>query len=197
MVRRKEPRRLSAEEQDLWYRVVGKTTRRPTRPEAAPLAETVPPKAVQPRPPIAPFQIGERNRDAPSPARSVPAMVQRPAQQPVAMDHKAFTRMKRGKLSVEGRIDLHGMTLDQAHPRLTGFIMSAHAAGKRLVLVITGKGKRRDDYGPMPVRQGILKHQVPIWLRSPMLGPIVLQVSEAHQSHGGSGAFYVYLRRNR
>ncbi|QFT58275.1 putative DNA endonuclease SmrA [Sulfitobacter sp. THAF37] len=116
---------------------------------------------------------------------------------PVQMDRKSFTRMKRGKLRPEGRIDLHGMTLDRAHPALTGFILSSHRDGKRLVLVITGKGKARDDGGPIPVRHGVLRHQVPQWLATPPLASAVLQVTPAHISHGGGGAYYVYLRRRR
>ena len=116
---------------------------------------------------------------------------------PVQMDHKAFGKLKRGKLRPEGRIDLHGMTLDRAHPALNGFIMNAHARGKRLVLVITGKGKRRDEGGPIPERDGVLRPQVPQWLSMPPLSSLVLQIAQAHVSHGGGGAYYVYLRRNR
>lgn len=126
-----------------------------------------------------------------------PALADQINHAPVQMDQKAFGRLKRGKLRPEGRIDLHGMTLDRAHPALTGFIMDAHARGKRLVLVITGKGKRRDEGGPIPVRHGILRHQVPQWLAMPPLSALVLQISQAHISHGGGGAYYVYLRRQR
>ena len=111
------------------------------------------------------------------------------------MDAKAYGKMTRGKLSPEARIDLHGMTLAEAHPELIHFILNAQAGGLRLVLVITGKGKRRDDLGPIPHRTGALRHQVPQWLRLPPLGQVVLQVSEAHLMHGGSGAYYVDLRR--
>ena len=103
--------------------------------------------------------------------------------------------MRRGKLAPEARIDLHGMTLAEAHPELIHFILNAQTAGMRLVLVITGKGKRRDDTGPIPQRVGALRHQVPQWLRLPPLGPAVLQITEAHLKHGGSGAYYVYLRK--
>lgn len=116
---------------------------------------------------------------------------------PVQMDQKAFGKLKRGKLKPEGRIDLHGMTQDRAHPLLTEFILSAHARGKRLVLVITGKGKMRDDGGPIPVRHGVLRHRVPQWLTMPPLASAVLQITQAHISHGGGGAYYVYLRRQR
>ena len=118
-------------------------------------------------------------------------------QSPVQMDQKSFGKLKRGKLRPEGKIDLHGMTLDRAHPALTGFVMNAHAQGKRLILVVTGKGKMRDDGGPIPVRHGVLRHQVPQWLGMAPLKSVVLQIVQAHISHGGGGAYYVYLRRHR
>ena len=63
------------------------------------------------------------------------------------------------------------------------------------MLVITGKGKQGPDFGPIPQRYGVLKHQVPQWLHMPPLGPCILQITEAHLKHGGAGAYYVYLRR--
>jgi DNA-nicking Smr family endonuclease len=138
---------------------------------------------------------------APKPRKTthdlVPSLPDQLGAAPVQMDQKAFGRMKRGKLKPEGRIDLHGMTLDRAHPALSRFIQSAHKSGKRLVLVITGKGKLRDDGGPIPTRFGVLRHQVPQWLSMPPLSSVVLQVTQAHISHGGGGAYYVYLRRHR
>ena len=113
------------------------------------------------------------------------------------MSKKTHGRMMRGKMRPEGRIDLHGMTLAEAHPALTGFIMSSHAAQKRLVLVITGKGRAREDEGPIPVRRGILRHHVPQWLAARPLSGLILEVRPAHPRHGGEGAFYVYLRRHR
>ena len=127
----------------------------------------------------------------------VPSLPEQMRQSPVQMDSKAFGKLKRGKMRPEGRIDLHGMTLDRAHPALTKFILGSHAKGRRLVLVITGKGKMRDEGGPIPVRHGVLRHQVPQWLTMPPLSSAVLQVSQAHISHGGGGAYYVYLRRHR
>jgi DNA-nicking Smr family endonuclease len=127
----------------------------------------------------------------------MPSLPEQIRKTPVQMDNKAFGRLKRGKLKPESRIDLHGMTLDRAHPALTRFILSAHGNGKRLVLVITGKGKMRDEGGPIPVRHGVLRHQVPQWLSMAPLSGVVLQISQAHISHGGGGAYYVYLRRHR
>jgi DNA-nicking Smr family endonuclease len=111
------------------------------------------------------------------------------------MDAGTHAKMTRGKLQPEARIDLHGMTLAEAHPELIRFVLNAQSRGLRLVLVITGKGKSRDDHGPIPQRTGALRHQVPHWLHLPPLGPAVLQVSEAHLKHGGGGAYYVYLRK--
>lgn len=126
-----------------------------------------------------------------------PAIHDHIRQAPVQMDQKSFGKLKRGKLLPEGKIDLHGMTLDRAHPVLTGFVMNAHAQGKRLILVVTGKGKERDEGGPIPVRYGVLRHQVPQWLAMQPMKSVVLQIAQAHVSHGGGGAYYVYLRRHR
>ncbi len=127
----------------------------------------------------------------------VPEVTERLSGQPVRMDRKTFRNLQRGKMRPDARIDLHGMTLERAHSALTRFILSAHVSEKRLLLVITGKGKHRDTGGPIPVRQGVLRHQVPEWLRLPPLSTAVLQVTTAHVSHGGAGAYYVYLRKSR
>jgi DNA-nicking Smr family endonuclease len=151
--------------------------------------------------PVAPdplplFQIGAKANL--SRANDVlPAIADRLSRAPVNMDTKAFGKMKRGKLKPEARIDLHGMTMDQAHPELTGFILNSQAMGRRLVLVITGKGKLRDNGGPMPPRHGILRHQVPQWMALAPLSQAILQVTPAHLTHGGQGAYYVYLRKMR
>ncbi|TMV57687.1 DNA mismatch repair protein MutS, partial [Thioclava sp. BHET1] len=60
-----------------------------------------------------------------------------------------------------------------------------------------GKGKGGMDDGPIPRQRGILRRQVPQWLRMAPLCPLVLDVTEAHFRHGGGGAYYVYLKRLR
>ena len=113
------------------------------------------------------------------------------------MDGKLVRKLTRGKLTPEARIDLHGMTQDQAHLALESFILRSWNAQRRLVLVITGKGRDRDGEGPIPERGGVLRMQVPRWLRQGQLALAVLDLTPAHRRHGGDGAFYVYLRRNR
>ncbi len=190
-------RHLSPEEADLW-RSVAQTARPmhaaplhlPDPPEAAPAPEPL----QHTRPRLSPFVLGEKTR-APERRDLAPTLPELLGQAPLQMDAKTHGKMTRGKLAPEARIDLHGLTLAEAHPELIRFILNAQSQGMRLVLVITGKGKRREDVGPIPQRMGALRHQVPHWLRLPPLGPAVLQVSEAHLKHGGSGAYYVYLRR--
>lgn len=153
-----------------------------------------PPPLVHAKPRVSPFLLGEKHH-APERRDLVASLPETVGDAPLRMDAGTHARMRRGKLAPEARIDLHGMTLSEAHPELIHFILNAQTAGMRLVLVITGKGKRREDTGPIPQRVGALRHQVPQWLRLPPLGPAVLQITEAHLKHGGSGAYYVYLRK--
>ena len=125
----------------------------------------------------------------------VPSLPEQMRQSPVQMDSKAFGKLKRGKMRPEGRIDLHGMTLDRAHPALTKFILGSHAKGRRLVLVITGKGlsaseqaKRVDE---LITRYGLLNINRSVFDEAPGLASLM-------QGLWGSGAlmlpdFYTQL----
>lgn len=190
-------RKLKPDELELWHRVTADTERLAEPPKFDPDTQLPTPHAPAVKKAQA-IILGKPNPRTSAPThRLAPSLPDQLKTAPVQMDRKEFGKMKRGKLSPEGRIDLHGMTLDRAHPALTGFILNAHKQGKRLVLVITGKGKDRDEGGPIPTRLGVLRHQVPQWLAMPPLKSIVLQVSQAHIGHGGGGAYYVYLRRSR
>ncbi len=187
-------RRLRPDEVELW-RKVAETAHR-MHPERHRHDEPKPKPVKTPRQRVGDFTVGQTVRTLPR-NDLMPGIEEEVARQPVKMDAKAFGKLKRGRLEPEARIDLHGMTLDRAHPALTSFILRAHQRGLRLVLVITGKGKERDEGGPIPVRRGVLKHQVPQWLKMAPLNSVVLQIAQAHLSHGGGGAYYVYLRRTR
>ncbi|WP_425044899.1 Smr/MutS family protein [Primorskyibacter sp. S87] len=192
-------RRLTPDEVELWHKVVEQAERlhpeRRTAGSQSPLPKPKPTKHPVPR--LDKFSVGESVQSKPVKHHLKPTLSESLNSSPVQMDRKSFQRMKRGKLSPEGKLDLHGMRLNSAHPTLIRFILSAQASGKRLVLVITGKGKSKPDDGPIPAPRGVLRHQVPQWLAMPPLAQAVLQVSPAHVSHGGDGAFYVYLRRTR
>lgn len=193
-------RRLSQDDLSLWRKVADSTE--PLWPGKPVAQDPLPKPLTSQKPGSKPavkqnFTLGERPGNAAPGHDVLPGLPEQLAAAPVKMDRKTFGRLRRGKLMPEARIDLHGKTLDQAHPALVAFILRAHSQDKRLVLVITGKGKDRDHGGPIPVRLGVLRHNVPHWLSVPPLAQVVLQVSEAHGSHGGGGAYYVYLRRNR
>lgn len=192
-------RRLRPDEVELWQKVAERTERlHPERASDTPLKTRPKPKPQKSVINVTePFTLGAKAQVSTAPHKLQQSLSERLSSAPVQMDKKSFGKMTRGKLKPEGRIDLHGMTLDRAHPALIRFILSAQASGKRLVLVITGKGKRSDDDGPIPRPRGVLRHQVPGWLSSPPLAQAVLQVAPAHISHGGDGAYYVYLRRQR
>lgn len=112
------------------------------------------------------------------------------------MDRKNFQRLLRGKFEIEMRLDLHGLTQDQARQILRSKILQAYDQGKRLVLVITGKGKTRKDEFNRAVH-GVLRESLPQWVREPPLNAIVLETAQAQHHHGGAGAYYIYLRRKR
>lgn len=196
-------RKLTAEEVELWQKVIEKTEKMHpgvnTAPPALPLPKPKPQKTPKARFELEldAFELGSRAKPKPVKHDLKPAITEQLRAAHVQMDRKAFKRMKGGKLKPEGKLDLHGLRMDTAHSALTRFILSAQASGKRLVLVVTGKGKDRDEPGPIPTPRGKLRHQVPHWLELPPLAQAVLQVTPAHISHGGDGAYYVYLRRSR
>ncbi len=194
-------RNLRPEDLELWTQVARSTDPLPEtlqRQVRAPVDPAFPtaPKQTEITP-LPSFDLGARATKRTETHVFPQTTADRLHQAPVQMDAKAYQRLKRGKLVPDARIDLHGKTLDQAHPSLTRFILTSQARGFRLVLVITGKGSREDPYDPMPRRRGVLKTQVPQWLRLQPLAGAVLQISEAHLKHGGAGAYYVYLRRLR
>ena len=72
------------------------------------------------------------------------------------------------------------------------FLPAAQADGAKFVLVITGKGARADRS-----ERGVLKRQVPLWLKLPEFRAYVVGFEEAHIGHGGEGALYVRCARAR
>ena len=104
------------------------------------------------------------------------------------IDRANAERLKRGLHRIEARLDLHGMTQTEAHGALSGFIAASRDAGRRCVLVITGRGLGQNELG-------ILKSSVPRWLEESELRRHVLAIAPAQPQHGGAGATYLLLRR--
>lgn len=119
---------------------------------------------------------------------------------PLAVRRDRKTR--RGQHDIDACIDLHGETQARALDQLTAFLHRAHGRGYGCVLVITGKGLRLDPPDPQrPFNMferdepGVLRRALPRWLSSPPLRALVRDYAPAHARHGGSGAWYVFLRQ--
>ncbi|MDY0881997.1 Smr/MutS family protein [Dongia soli] len=117
----------------------------------------------------------------------------------IGIDRRQADRFRQGRLEIDGKIDLHGRTQAEAHDALHAFIHRAHRAGKRCLLVITGKGGvKLAGVGSSEERtRGILRQAVPRWLNEPGLRRYILAFDHARPQHGGEGALYVLLKRDR
>jgi DNA-nicking Smr family endonuclease len=168
-------KKLTDEDRVLWN-LVAKSAR--------PLKGRKPVKDEAPKP-----ATPEKMPSAPAAAAPAPAPAA-PKRQHVThvLDRPTLDKLARGRLPIEGRVDLHGMTQSEAHALLLSFLQRAHAGGVRYVLVITGKGFSSGG-------DGILRRQVPAWLSTPPFRALVSSHDLAARSHGGEGALYVRLRR--
>ena len=113
------------------------------------------------------------------------------------IDRKTSLKLKKGKVEIDCKLDLHGLTQIEAKKALEKAILGAWKNRFRLILVITGKGLRQsksngsnDNEAP-----GILRRAVPGWLKETPMSNFVLAFSSAQQTHGGTGALYVLLRK--
>jgi DNA-nicking Smr family endonuclease len=165
-------RKLKPDEARLWGHVVSTVNPKPGR--VAPKAPT----DAKPDPNAGPAHL-------PVAAPKAKAMKTRPAMPPQPIEPGRQRRIVRGHDPLAARIDLHGMTYERARAALEAFLLRAHDAGLREVLVITGKGEQGE---------GLLRRQTPEWLAAAPLRGIVAGVSSAHRRHGGDGALYVALK---
>ncbi|MGB3388029.1 MAG: Smr/MutS family protein [Pseudaminobacter sp.] len=107
-----------------------------------------------------------------------------------SFDAPTRDKLAKGRLPIEGRVDLHGMTQDQAYSLLLSFLGRAYAGGIRYVLVITGKGSSSGG-------EGVLRRAVPAWLKTAPFRTLVSSHDHAARHHGGAGALYIRLRRHK
>jgi len=101
---------------------------------------------------------------------------------------RTMRKLERGNFSIQSEIDLHGMTVAEAKPRLAAFIAACARNGNYCVRIVHGKGLGSGVRGP------ILKLSVNRWLRQ---WDAVLAFVSARQVDGGTGALYVLLRNGR
>jgi DNA-nicking Smr family endonuclease len=184
-------RRISEDEAALWHAIAktAKPLRRRRKSEAKPASP--PPPVMAPK--VKPVKV-KSTPLAKAPPPPAPKPTPPPAElahgNAVGIDKRQVERFRRGKTPIEGRIDLHGRTQAEAHDDLHAFLNRAAAAGKRCVLVITGKGTTGGKIG-------ILRENVPRWLNEPSLRKHILTFDYAEPQHGGEGALYVLLKRKK
>ena len=136
------------------------------------------------------LEAGEPLRKRPSTGGlSTGKHIAQPLSKPVGQpaDRGTERRVRRGKLVLHAQFDLHGHTQASAEAALNRFLQRCRTEGARCVLVITGKGRGGD---------GVLRRNFLNWVQGPQASHLVSGYSQAHQRHGGSGAFYLFLRKS-
>ncbi|MFV3074757.1 Smr/MutS family protein [Niveispirillum fermenti] len=202
----RKPKLPTPAELDLWRTVMRDATPLAGRRRSAPKPKPVPVPAPSSAPPAAAAPVSPPTRPGTVAAEKLAELLRgmpvrekvrvdvnlapSPLGRVAGVDKRTDDKLRRGRLGIDGRIDLHGLTQSEAHDTLLGFIRRSHAAGRRNVLVITGKGQ-------MPRGEGVLRLSVPRWLREGDVGRLVLSIHQAQPQHGGGGAYYVLLRRRR
>lgn len=137
-----------------------------------------------------------------APVRSTRPLVKLPLRSPstlrepilAPLDRKLRRARATGRMTLDGTLDLHGLTQDQAYSALASFLDRAFQEQKRFVLIITGKGKSTRDDTPAT---GVLKRNLPLWLSHHERFPYILFLKPAARLDGGDGAWYVGLKKNR
>ncbi len=174
--KRRYSRRLSIAENELWRAVTADV--RPFRaPIRAPAVQAGGREAAAPA--VLPRSAAVRHPSSAAPKQAAPLR---------DIDHRTLTKIRRGRLEVDAKLDLHGMRQAEAQSALFGFLRRAQAEGDKLVIVVTGKGLTRDD-------SGVLRRMVPLWLQAASLRDVVVGFGEASRHHGGEGALYIRVRR--
>jgi DNA-nicking Smr family endonuclease len=197
MTRRRD---LSPEEAKLWRRVA-KTTKAYQELDqiAAPVFDAAVPETKSTKvAPELPHLALRRAKAVQSHARytkSPIAKTHAPAPLSEASGHK---KVRRGKLDIDARIDLHGMRQIDAQAALVAIVARIRSQGGRCILVITGKGRPidpgEDFITPQP---GVIRRRFPEWLNGQGVREHVSGYASAHAKDGGSGAFYVLLKSNK
>ena len=114
------------------------------------------------------------------------------------LPNKDFKYQKNKNLKVRS-IDLHGYTLDEANKTIEDFINKAFSENINKLIIVTGKGlhskNEKDPY--VSKNLGILKYSVPSYIKNNIeLMSMIIKIEDAELNDGGSGAFYIFLKKN-
>lgn len=176
---------LRAEDRILWEMVAKTATPLPGKQLPRLEAEI---KSVEPAPKLAKPAKPTAKPVYPQ-EKKTKARISAPREMPIYnFDPPTHKKISKGRVDIEARIDLHGLTQSEAYELLYGFLLGAHARGLKHVMVITGKGR---SFGSA----GILRQAVPHWFSTPIFRLLVSAYEDAARHHGGDGALYVRLRR--
>ncbi len=178
--RNRHLRRLTAEERRLWNYV----TRNDLPLHVRQQEEDLPAPVERQKPAVIP-SASQRPKIPPLRARNDKPLI---SDDYTNVDGSNADRLRRGNYPIDATLDLHFHTREEAHGMLRAFIQAQYMRGSRCMLIITGKGKTGD---------GVLRAELPRWLNEPDLRAVVLAFGHAKPPHGGSGAFYVLLKRKR
>ena len=109
----------------------------------------------------------------------------------INIEKNKLNRIKSGRINIEGTIDLHGFSLKEAKARLQLFVGESLQHNKRLLLIITGKGKnsKPNIHG----KKQTIKSEINKWLLEDFYRDKVQYISRALDKHGGEGAYYFFL----
>ena len=115
------------------------------------------------------------------------------------LPNKDFKHKKNKNLEVRS-IDLHGYTLDEANKTIENFINKAFSENINKLIIVTGKGlhseNEKDPYVSKDL--GILKYSVPEFIsNNASLMGMINEITDAKIEDGGTGAFYIYLKKNK
>lgn len=105
------------------------------------------------------------------------------------IDRRILQRLRRGEFAIQGHVDLHGQTSEQARETIERFVQESRVNGQRCVLIIHGRGLNSKDQIP------VLKERVRVWLTRGRIARSVLAYATARPADGGAGAVYVLLRK--
>ena len=113
----------------------------------------------------------------------------------IDIEKNKLKRIKSGRINIEGTIDLHGLSLKEAEKRLELFVGESFQLNKRLLLIITGKGRnsKPNIYG----KTLTIKSEINKWLSKEFYRDKVKYIAKALDKHGGDGAYYFFLVRSK
>jgi DNA-nicking Smr family endonuclease len=164
-------RKVTVEEKELWFRLTQSIKSIKNHQASSDILTPKPVKerkVIQTTPPI--FLNKKSNSQDPQ------------------LDKSTAKKLKNGLIDIDSILDLHGLSQELAYKQFLNFIKNSEINNCRCLLVITGKGGES--------QKGILRQMLPLWANNLKPDPI-LRCIQASQKHGGTGAYYIYLKRKR